>query len=777
MRGFLFFISKPVNEIVGKGYCTLNVLRMNFKTLPVKIIALFVTLFSLFIYSGCDISSFSPDAHTSWSQYGGGTDQSKYFDASQITKENVGQMRIAWTYATEDNIPYMFQPIVVDTTMYVYAKNFSLIALSVVTGKEIWIHINLQGLSRRGLNYWESKDKKDKRLVFTLNNTIQEIDAITGKSITNFGDNGYVDMRVGLDRDPTSIRRIQAMTPGVIYDDLLIIGSAPGEGFFSPPGHVRGYNVITGKLVWTFHTIPHPQEFGYDTWPKDAYKYVGGVNVWSEMSVDAKRGIVFLPLGSPTYDYYGADRLGSNLFGNSLVALNARTGKRLWHYQTVHHDLWDYDLSPAPQLLTVNRNGKNIDVVAVATKHGFVFVFNRETGEPIFPIEEKPFPPSEMPGEQAWPTQPIPSLPGFTRNKVTKETLNTYFSDSLKQIWYKRLDAAKSGLYIPPSDKYETIMMPGALGGANYGNTAADPKNGIMYILTQEYASVYKLEKVEPQKIDLSEGNLRKVQVYYTVNCQSCHGDKMQGMVGPSLVNLGQRMFYDEFRNTVLNGRGRMPGLIHVDEQTLASLFRYMGGIPRSFNFGRRGNDNRKVEGPVVDSGGVAMKPDAARGTPMSDYPEGIEHPENRYTTDYGIEWMGLAAPPWSSIVAYDLNNGTIKWKMPIGQDSAFVNGDETKGAPAGTQRKGMVITSTGLVFATGKGGKLYAFDADNGRILWETTLSNETTGQPAMYTYKGKQYLVINATADFTRDSYDHSKEPGALPRGYLVFALPDRK
>jgi quinoprotein glucose dehydrogenase len=750
---------------------------MIFKKLPVKITCAFIALLLLLIYVSCSTESSSSYNYKTWEQYGGGPDQSKYFDGPEITKENVGQMQIAWTYPTGDNMSYMFQPIVVDTTMYVLGKNYSLIALSVLTGKEIWIHTNLQGLSRRGLNYWESKDKKDRRLVFTLNNSIQEIDAVTGKTITSFGDSGYVDMRKGLDRDPTSIRRMQAMTPGVIYDDLLIVGSAPGEGYFSPPGYVRAYNVVTGKPEWTFHTIPHPGEFGYDTWPKDAYKYVGGVNVWSEMSVDPERGIVFLPLGSPTYDYYGADRLGSNLFGNSLVALDARTGKRIWHYQTVHHDIWDYDLSPAPQLLTVNKDGKKIDAVAVATKHGFVFVFDRETGEPVFPIEEKPFPASEMPGEQAWPTQPIPSLPSFTRHEVTKETLNPYFSDSLKQVWYKRIDSAKSGLYVPPSDKYETIMMPGALGGANYGNTAADPKNGILYILTQEYASIYKLKKVEPPKINLSEGELKKVQGFYIANCQTCHGDKMQGAVGPSLVNLGQRMFYDEFKTIVQNGRGRMPGITHVDEQTLSSLFRYMGGIPRSFNFfGRRG-ENTKIEGPIVDSGGATIRPDSARGTPMSDYPEGVEHPENRYTTDYGTEWMGLAAPPWSSIFAYDLNNGTIKWRMPIGEDSAYVQGDKTKGAPAGAQRKGMVITSTGVVFATGKGGKLYAYDADNGKILWETTLSHETQGQPVMYMYKGKQYLVINATANFTGDSYDHSKKPGALPRSYIVYALPDKK
>ena len=644
-----------------------------------------------------------------------------------------------------------------------------------LTGKEIWIHANLVGLTRRGLNYWESKDKKDKRLIFTLNNTLQAIDAVSGKSILSFGDSGYVDMRQGLDRDPSSIRRMQAMMPGVIYDDLIIVGSSPGENYFSPPGYVRAYNVVTGKLEWTFHTIPHPGEFGYDTWPKDAYKYVGGVNVWSEISVDPERGIAYLPLGSPTYDYYGADRKGSNLFGNSLVALDARTGKRLWHFQTVHHDLWDYDLSPAPQLLTVNRDGKSIDAVAVATKHGFVFVFDRVTGEPLFPIDEKPFPASEMPGEESWPTQPIPSLPSFTRHEVTKETLNPYFSDSVKQQWHKRLETAKSGLYVPPSDKYETIMMPGALGGANYGNTAADPKKGIMYIMTQEYASIYKLEKVAPPKIDLSENELKKVKSLYASTCKTCHGENMAGGAGPSLLNLGQRIFWDEFKGIVTNGSGQMPGFSHIDEETLKALFRYLGGNPMSFNFGRRDMESKAPEGPVVASGGAKIKPDAKRNAPMMEYPEGVAHPADRYTTDYGLEWMGLLSPPWSSILAYDLNSGTIKWRQPVGEDSLFVQGDKTKGAPSGTQRKGMIVTSTGIVFATAKGGKVYAFDVDNGNILWETTLDHESNAQPSMYTLNGKQYLVISATSDFTPDSYDHSKKPGALPKGYVVYALPD--
>ena len=742
---------------------------------PASVVFLLLVVIGLLSLADYSYNNTDP-AHTTWAHYGGSPDQSRYFAAADITKENVGKMQVAWMYPSGDQQPYFFSPIIVDTTMYVMGKNNSLIAVSVLSGKEIWIHANLMGLSRRGLNYWESKDKKDKRLIFTLNNSLQAIDALTGKTITSFGNDGYTDMREGLGREPSSIRRMQAMMPGVIYDDLVIVGSAPGEGFFSPPGFVRAYNVISGKLEWTFHTIPQPGEFGYKTWPKDAYKYVGGVNVWSEISVDQTRGIAFLPIGSPTYDFYGADRLGSNLFGNCLVAVDARTGKRLWHYQIVHHDLWDVDLASAPQLLTVNHGGKNIDAVAVATKHGFLFVFDRETGKPLFPIEEKPFPASKMPGEKAWPTQPISSLPNFTRHEVTLETLNPFFPDSIKQQWHKRLASAKSGLYIPPSDQYETIMMPGALGGANYGNTASDPKNGLMYILTQEHASTYRLKKVESPKMDLSVDQIAQVKTFYASTCQPCHGKNMEGVTGPALVNAGQYIIYTEFKDIVLGGKGSMPGFTHVSEETLEALYRYLGGTPRSFNFPRRPNA-APPKGPVVASGGATIKPDAQRSAPMTEYPAKVKHPKDRYITDYGTEWAGLAEPPWSSIVAYDLNKGTIKWRKPVGLDSLYAKGDPSKGSPGGTLRKGMVVTSTGVVFATAKGGKLYAFDADNGNILWETTLSYEANAQPSMYTLNGKQYLVINATSNFTRDSYDYSKKPGALPRGYVVYALPNSK
>ncbi|HYD85041.1 MAG TPA: PQQ-binding-like beta-propeller repeat protein, partial [Opitutus sp.] len=433
--------------------------------------------------------------HRSWTNYGGGPDQSKYVVLDKIDKSNVAQLEVAWTYPTDDAIAYQFNPIVVDGVMFVFAKNNSLVALDAATGKEIWIHANLRGLTRRGINYWESHDRSDRRLLFCLNNFLQAIDARTGKSILTFGQNGLVDLREGLGRDPKTVARVQSSSPGAIFENLILLGSSPGEGYVSPPGHLRAYDVVTGERVWTFHTVPQPGEFGYDTWPRDAYKYAGGANAWGEITVDAERGIAYFPLGSPTYDYYGADRIGSNLFGTSLLALDARTGKRLWHFQFVHHDLWDYDPTAAPQLITVRRDGKTIDAVAQATKHGFMFVFDRVTGEPVWPIEERPVPPSDVPGEEAWPTQPFPAvLPPFARQSFTSDELTPIFlTPEERAEWKQRLDAGRTGLFTPPSLNYETISVPGAVGGANWGNTAANPDAGIVYVLNQDFPSFYKL--------------------------------------------------------------------------------------------------------------------------------------------------------------------------------------------------------------------------------------------------------------------------------------------
>ena len=349
-----------------------------------------------FLLIGCFYLAAAPQtieqAHTAWSDYGGAADSAQYSALTQINKSNVNKLQVAWTYSTGDTHKYFFDPLMAHGLLYVLAKNNSIVALDAASGTEVWVHATdtkSKLLTNRGINYWESKDGMDRRLFFASDNFLQAIDARSGAAIPSFGENGRVDLRAGLGRDPNTLTLVQSTTPGRVFQDLLILGSATNEEYESAPGDIRAFDVRTGKQAWIFHTVPHPGEFGYETWPKDAWKNVGGANAWSELSLDEKRGIVYVPTASPKYNFYGADRKGANLFGDCLLALDARTGKRLWHFQMVHHDIWDYDNATAPKLLTVTHNGKTVDAVAQVGKEGFVWVFNRLTGEPLWPIEER----------------------------------------------------------------------------------------------------------------------------------------------------------------------------------------------------------------------------------------------------------------------------------------------------------------------------------------------------------------------------------------------------
>jgi glucose dehydrogenase len=751
------------------------------------------------------------DQHRTWKDYAGGPDSSKFVALDQITRTNVAQLQVAWTYPTDDALNYQFNPVIVDNVMYVLAKNSSLVALDATTGKEIWIHAKLRGIARRGVNYWESADRKDRRILLQMNNHLQAIDAQTGKSILTFGKNGLVDLREGLGREKEGLRA-QSNTPGRIFEDLILLGSATGESYLSAPGHLRAYNVVTGALVWTFHTIPRPGEFGYETWPKDAYTYVGGANTWGEISVDTKRGIAYFPTGSPTYDYYGADRIGANLFGNCLLALDARTGKRLWHFQAVHHDLWDYDLTAAPQLITVRRNGKTVDAVAQATKQGFLFVFDRVTGEPIFPIEERPVPKSDVPGEQAWPTQPFPTvLPPFARQTMTEHDITPYFlTPEERSTWVERLKKARKGLFNPPSTE-ETVAVPGAVGGANWGNTAANPAAGSVYVMSQDFPSFYKLS-TEPAvgaagataagrgvpgaaagagqaaPGGRGAGPDARGRSAYEQACQACHGGDQSGVAGagaPTLVGVGSRMAYQDFRQVVLAGRGRMPAFAGIDDATMTSLFAFLGGRVGPVGRGAGAADT-PPSGPVVASGGAPGGLDLAGGGGRGStaYPPGVDAPAVRYYTPYGLGNPHIMTAPWSRMVAYDLNQGTIKWQVPLGVDKlAAEQGGIDAGVPRGAQRMGMIVTSSGLLFATSKDGRVRAHSTDDGRILWTGDLPHGTEGLPAMYEVNGRQYLVLCATTGLTWGP--RSREGGPWTQGdtvstakgaYVVFALPNR-
>jgi quinoprotein glucose dehydrogenase len=732
--------------------------------------------------------------HKTWRNFGGGPDSSKYVASSQITKSNVNQLQVVWTYPAGDDNAYLFNPIVVDRVMYVLARNNSLVALDAVTGSEIWIHENLRGISTRGIAYWENKDRSDRRLIFMMNNFLEEIDALTGKSILSFGNNGLVDLREGLGRDPKTVLRAQSNTPGRVFENLILLGSAPGEGFLSAPGDLRAYDAITGNNVWTFHTIPRPGEFGYDTWPKDAWRYAGAANTWGEISIDEKRGIAYFPTGSATYDYYGADRVGANLFANCLLALDARTGKRLWHFQMVHHDLWDYDFTSAPQLITVRHAGKMVDAVAQAGKNSFLYVFDRVTGKPLWPIEERPVPKSDMPGEQAWPTQPFPTAPPpFGRQKMTVDDIDPYLlTPEERANWKDRIASARNGLYAPPTDQQESVALPGARGGSNWGTTAANPDKGMMFLSAQDWPSIYKLSLQQPAPSGRVFGLTG--QAVYAQNCQACHGPDRGGTsVAPSLVGISGRYGFEDFRQVVAAGKGEMPAFANLDPTALSGLYAFLGdsgGRGRGGSAGVAPGLARSPRGPVVASGGAPgglVAPTFSSYGPMGGppYPEGIPVPENRYYTGYGLQFAKILSPPWSSLVAYDLNKGTIAWKVALGEDAqAAAEGAKNAGMLGGGERHGMVVTSTGLIFIATRDGKLRAFDQDNGNVLWTTTLPAASEGIPAMYEEDGREYLVVPASSPVLsgRSPSGLSAQPPSRaataapgpPKGYVVFALP---
>ncbi len=583
--------------------------------------------------------------HTTWRDYGGAADSAQFSALRQIDRSNVNRLEVAWRFSTGDENKYAFNPLAIDGTLFVFAKNNSIVALDATSGKEIWTWVNPQPaqlITNRGLNYWESKDRSDRRLFFAADHVLHALDARTGTLIASFGTAGSVNLKEGLGRDPASIKLVQSTTPGRVFEDLLILGSATNQGYGSAPGDIRAFDVRTGRLVWTFHTIPHPGEFGYDTWPPDAWKKVGGANVWGEMSLDEKRGILYAPTASAKYNFYGVDRTGDDLFADSLLALDARTGKRLWHFQMVHHDIWDYDDATAPKLLTVQHDGKPVDIVALVSKQGFVWVFDRVRGKPLWPVEERSVPKSDMPGEITSPTQPFPTKPPpFARQKFTVDDLNAYLTpEDRARFRDEILSARNEGLFTPPSRR-GTIQMPGNNGGANWGGAAVDPTRGTLVVVSKDLPSLLKLE---PEKDH------------------------------------------------------------------------YVSGF-----------------GFMIASNGIAA-----------------------------------ITPPWTSLTAYDLNEGAIIWKIPLGEVPELA----AKGIHnTGTHypKVSPVITAGGLIFTGSRDRKVRAFDVNNGKLLWEREVPMALEGMPAVFEVGGREYIVFCAAAQAGLTRATQEKVHGA----YIAFAL----
>lgn len=687
----------------------------------------------------------------------------QYSALTQINRTNVTRLKPAWFFqVTGDPQHLPFNPLIVDKTMYVAGPQGAVVALDATTGKELWTATNSRAPDR-GIAYWESKDRSDRRLVTITQMGLKEIDARTGQPVTAFGANGFVDMRLGDSRPLAGPFR----TPARIFENLLIVGSNTGEGYGSAPGDIRAYDVITGKLVWTFHTIPHPGEFGYDSYQNtNAWKYVGGANVWGEITIDPKNAIVFLPTGSPTYDFYGADRVGNDLFANCLIALDARTGKRLWHFQAVHHDLWDYDLAAAPKLLTVQHHGKPVDVVAQAAKTGYLYVFERLTGKPLWPIDEKPVPKSEIPGEVSSSTQPIPSKPPpFARQSFTTNDVNPYLPESeQEQIRGVVREAANQGVFTPSSREHSQIQFPGAWGGANWGSTAADPAKGLLFIRSLELPSRRQLFLVgegpgaRRQGIQDSENPGLPIYMQY---CAGCHGPGQVPMKSPA------RLGPQNFRALIRQGRAQMPPFPEevLPAATIDALEQYLLSLPLMEGLPEQGDKDVPLRLPP--------SPNHYSGPPI------------RYSGRFTAAWyasngLPVIKPPWTQLVAYDLNNGTIKWRVPDGNSPALA-AQGIKNTGSVRPRNGPVVTAGGLVFiANSQDGFIRAYDEDTGKILWEYELDANPEGIPAIYEIDNRQYIAFAAGAATGTDGDPTSqnpsqRKPGKMEaQGYYVFALP---
>jgi quinoprotein glucose dehydrogenase len=697
--------------------------------------------------------------YTQWNDYEGGKESSQYSALREINRTNVNQLQIAWVFPTGDDNRYFFNPIEVHGLTYVLAENDSIVALNAETGRVVWVHRadpQTDIITDRGINYWESKDGRDRRLLFSSNHCLRAIDARTGRTILSFGNRGRVDLKQGLGRDPSTLSLVQSTTPGRVFENLLILGSATNQGYGSAPGDIRAFDVRSGRLVWTFHTIPHPGEFGYNTWPKDAWKRVGGANCWGGMSVDVKRGIVYVPTASPKYNFYGADRHGADLFGDCLLALDARTGKLRWYFQMVHHDIWDYDNAASPKLITVWHDGRRVDAVAQVGKTGFVWVFDRVSGKPLWPIEERPEPRSDIPGEETWPTQPFPlKPPPFARQAFYARDVNPFIKDPQEAIRFRHeIEAARnSGLFTPPA-LVDTIQMPGNSGGANWGSAAIDPSAGSLYVLSMDLPCMLKLEPEVTARASRGESIEQQGHFLFESNCRSCHGADLKGLPPaiPSLVNIGTRFTAGQIESIVREGRGPMPGFPLLPKGDVRSLIAFLLNPAGA----------RDLRSRPANPSAAGTKPKATHGSGVV-----------RYLSGFGfmmtISGTPAIKPPWSSLTAYDLNAGTIKWKIPLGDIPELARkGIHGTGFPF--VKTGPVVTGGGLIFTATRDHMVRAYDEATGKVLWEKRLKTPLQGIPSVYEAGGREYLVVCAAAPEVTDPASQRRIQGA----YVAFALP---
>ena len=659
--------------------------------------------FGLALILGATAIGLAQTPDVGWPMHGG-TDNIRYSALSLINTRNVKQLRLAWTYDSKDAFPaseMQSHPVIVDGTVYVTTPSMKVAAIDAATGQERWTFPLAPPDAPRTRSHHRGVTVHQDRVFVTYRNFLYALDRQAGRPIESFGSAGRIDLREGLGL-PVERASVSASTPGAIFDDLIILGSSVPETLPGTPGHIRAFDVKTGKLRWTFHTIPQIGELGADTWP-DGPTLSGGANAWAGVTVDEKNGMVFAATGSASFDWYGVNRHGDNLFADSVLALDARTGQRVWHYQVIKHDLWDWDLPAAPSLVTVTRAGKPVDAVAQLTKHGYVFVLDRKTGTPLFPVEERRAAESTVDGERAAPVQRHPvAPPPFTRQQLTEAMLTTRTPAAHAAVVAEFRRYRSGPLFTPPSPD-GLIVFPGVDGGAEWGGAAFDPDTGLLYVNANEMPWLMRL-------IPNTDAAL------YGSKCASCHrSDRTGGPQVPSLVDIGTRLTRDQIATLIRQGTGRMPGFPDMGARNIGDVVEFLV----------TGKD--QANDPSIANDPARLK----------------------YRNDGEVLWRDPdgyppITPPWGTLSAIDLNAGTMRWQKPLGEYPELVakglkdTGSDNYGGP--------LVTAGGLLFiaATNFDRKFRAFDKLTGELLWETTLPFAGNATPSTYTVNGRQFLVI---------------------------------
>ncbi len=669
------------------------------------------TICSLLVASllgACTLAERNAD----WPVYLGDAGRRHYSTLDQITRDNVRQLELAWVYDAGElrgrGSTMYTSPLVIDGVLYGLSPKLVAFALNAATGVELWrFDPDLDGAAQRGLMWWEHDG--DTRLFYTAGRELLALNPSDGTPIESFGDHGRLDLTPGGDRTGS----LSVTVPGIVFEDLIILGFSTSESANAFPGSVRAFSALDGELVWQFNTIPAPGEPGSETWADGSLERAGGANVWTGMTLDEDRGLLFAPTGSATPDFYGVHRLGDNLYANSLLAIDARTGRLEWHYQVTRHDLWDRDNPSPPTLVQLERDGRTIDAVALTTKSGHLYVFDRETGESMYPIVEVETLPSTLPDEVPAATQPVSTV-AFSRQMF--EVTNR--SDEARRFVEEQIEEWDLRPWAPP--RVGTVLIqPWYDGGAEWGGSAFDPSNDRLIVNANDVPGILELSEVPAGSSDYGT---------YAQHCGSCHGLTLEGTdTAPSLLGVRDRLDTDEIREVIREGSGRMPGFAHFDDAQRRAVMRYIS------------SDEPDIDDPSEELAYV-----------LGGYV---------YLRDH--EDLPGNTPPWGTLNSIDVATGDIAWTVPFGNypshpDLGF--GAVNYGGP--------VVTASGLIFIAATPDRMFrAYDTRDGKVLWEAELTAAGFSTPAVYSVDGTQFVVIAAGGGRT-----------GPPSGaeYVAFSLP---